>query len=198
MANWYVCGIKVDPDNVGTEFEEEIVKAFEKQFPNKSSIDKLKFIDFCVKDMHKFYSDTTSVRDFVKSKVESEIDKTGNLNLNGLLNLSFIEQAYNLGKRNYKLYAPYSEDVTENYKALQLIYRIIEAVVNCDSQQRMFFYVQIPESDWIYNEKGEMVCGNCGEQNFELVKYNYCPECGAKMKGDSEDEDSGSINAGTV
>lgn len=188
MANWYVCGVKVDPDNVGTEFEEEIVEAFEKQFPNKSSIDKLKFIDLCIRDMHKVYSDTTSVMDFVKSKVESEIDKTGSLNLNSLLNLSFIEQAYNLGKGNYKLYAPYSEDTAESYKILQLLYRIIKVVINCD----------MPESEWLYNEKGEMVCGNCEEQNFELVKYNYCPECGAKMKGDSENEESGSINAGTV
>ena len=188
MVNWYVCGIKVDPDNVGTEFEKEIVKAFEKQFPNKSSIDRLKFIDICVKDMHKVYDDTMSVKNLVKSEIESEIDKTGKLDFGCLWTIDFLKQCYNLGKSNYKLYAPYTEDIAENCKILQVLYRIIKVVINCD----------MIESEWVYNEKGEMVCSNCREQNFELVKYSYCPECGAKMKGDSEDEDSGSINAGTV
>ena len=186
--NLYVRDIKVDIDNISADFGEKIKEAFENQFSEKDNISKLKFIDLCIKDMHKAYSDVTLVKDFVKSKIESEINKTGVLDLSCLWTMDFLEQCYNLGKSNYKLYASYTEDTADNYKILQLIYRIIKVIIKYDT----------PESEWLYNEKGEMVCGNCGEQNFELVKYNYCPECGAKMKEDSEDEDNNSINAEPV
>ena len=51
-------------------------------------------------------------------------------------------------------------------------------------------YRKQSEGKWIWTESGEAdcekywVCSVCKEHDF--VKTNYCPSCGAKMKGGAE------------
>lgn len=58
----------------------------------------------------------------------------------------------------------------------------VEAIDLVDEQPT----VQIrARSRWIYKEDSDSYeCDNCG--NYTLGAFNYCPFCGADMKGDEE------------
>ena len=48
----------------------------------------------------------------------------------------------------------------------------------------------VPQGEWIedgYLDK-PCVCSYCGEEVREYVKFNFCPNCGARMKGGGSDE----------
>ena len=47
--------------------------------------------------------------------------------------------------------------------------------------------VDRPNGEWISNHDGSWNCSECGLRVFIYAKGNYCPNCGARMKGgDSE------------
>jgi uncharacterized Zn-finger protein len=88
--------------------------------------------------------------------------------------------------------------------------RIAELNTKCADQQSQINSMEseieelLPkEGEWIEREdlesamKGKVVCSICGEPQFALEltnefvrmknqKTNYCPNCGAKMKGEQE------------
>ena len=49
-----------------------------------------------------------------------------------------------------------------------------------------------PKGEWIKDEEGKTVCSNCGfeslysEDGFLYSLGNFCPNCGADMRGDTE------------
>ena len=48
-----------------------------------------------------------------------------------------------------------------------------------------------PQGEWIYTNdplrlNDEWACSRCG--NISFVKTNFCPRCGAKMKGADDDQ----------
>jgi len=40
-----------------------------------------------------------------------------------------------------------------------------------------------PQGEWIPNHDGSWNCSECGLRVFIYAKGNYCPNCGARMKG---------------
>lgn len=44
-----------------------------------------------------------------------------------------------------------------------------------------------PQGEWISNHDGYWVCSECGLRVLIYAKGNYCPNCGARMKG-ADDE----------
>ena len=40
-----------------------------------------------------------------------------------------------------------------------------------------------PHGEWIPNNDGSWDCSECGLRVFIYAKGNYCPNCGARMKG---------------
>ena len=46
--------------------------------------------------------------------------------------------------------------------------------------------VDKPQGEWISNHDGSWNCSECGLRVFIYAKGNYCPNCGAKMKGGTE------------
>ena len=43
-----------------------------------------------------------------------------------------------------------------------------------------------PTGEWITKHDGSWNCSECGLRVFVYAKGNYCPNCGAKMKGGTE------------
>ena len=67
---------------------------------------------------------------------------------------------------------------------------------NCNTYPILFRLAELnyrkqSEGEWIWTENGEAdcekywVCSVCKEHDF--VKTEYCPNCGAKMKGEKDD-----------
>lgn len=61
-----------------------------------------------------------------------------------------------------------------------------------DGQKMMDRIKALPSAEpktveWISNRDGSWNCSECGLRVFVYAKGNYCPNCGAKMKG-GEDE----------
>lgn len=44
-----------------------------------------------------------------------------------------------------------------------------------------------PQGEWVSNHDGSWNCSECGLRVFIYAKGNYCPNCGARMKG-ADDE----------
>lgn len=44
-----------------------------------------------------------------------------------------------------------------------------------------------PQGEWISNHDGSWNCSECGLRVFIYAKGNFCPNCGARMRG-GEDE----------
>ena len=40
-----------------------------------------------------------------------------------------------------------------------------------------------PQGEWVSNHDGSWNCSECGLRVFIYAKGNYCPNCGARMKG---------------
>lgn len=48
-----------------------------------------------------------------------------------------------------------------------------------------------PQGEWVWKPPNGWACSNCGEwglmiDNRGIAKSNYCPNCGAKMKGETK------------
>lgn len=44
------------------------------------------------------------------------------------------------------------------------------------------------QGEWISNHDGYWICSECGLRVLIYAKGNYCPNCGAKMKGAKDTE----------
>lgn len=44
-----------------------------------------------------------------------------------------------------------------------------------------------PTGEWVSNHDGSWNCSECGLRVFVYAKGNYCPNCGAKMGGNTDD-----------
>lgn len=48
---------------------------------------------------------------------------------------------------------------------------------------------QVVHGKWIFNDDWwEFRCTNCGKPIGNIKKYNFCPNCGAKMDGEADHE----------
>lgn len=45
-----------------------------------------------------------------------------------------------------------------------------------------------PSGEWISNNDGSWNCSECGLRVFIYAKGNYCPNCGADMRGEPHDD----------
>jgi len=45
-----------------------------------------------------------------------------------------------------------------------------------------------PQGKWISNHDGYWICSECGLRVLIYAKGNYCPNCGAQMKGAGDDK----------
>ena len=45
------------------------------------------------------------------------------------------------------------------------------------------------EGEWEYYQMGDFQCTNCGFIKYDAIEFNFCPNCGATMKKESEEEE---------
>ena len=50
--------------------------------------------------------------------------------------------------------------------------------------EKRLTYLKRPQGEWIELRKYDYKCSICGQSMMD--KWNYCPECGADMRGDKE------------
>ena len=55
------------------------------------------------------------------------------------------------------------------------------------SAEQMAEDLSRPQGEWISNHDGYWTCSECGLSFLFYAKGNFCPHCGAKMKG-ADDE----------
>ena len=70
-----------------------------------------------------------------------------------------------------------------------LMQLIQEAVYDGEACAKLLDLVDRPQGEWI-NDGFAHRCSECGKQGVGIEYYNFCPNCGAKMKGvDNEQMD---------
>ena len=78
----------------------------------------------------------------------------------------------------FKAYAKNPHSMTTDFEGTLI--DAINAVEALPSADR-------PQGEWISNHDGYWICSECGLRVLIYAKGNYCPNCGAKMKG-ADDE----------
>ena len=94
--------------------------------------------------------------------------------------------------------ADYYKDCIENWKEIFYYYHSPEEIEDIIFSTCIEFLDKMPTIDaepkrhgrWIDNGRYDgytmYICSECG--HAESIQYNYCPDCGAKMDGDREDD----------
>ena len=77
--------------------------------------------------------------------------------------------------------------VTKMTKAEIIDYLYTNNVRGDFSIEQMAEDLDRPQGEWIPNHDGSWNCSECGLRVFIYAKGNYCPNCGARMKG-ADDE----------
>lgn len=64
--------------------------------------------------------------------------------------------------------------------------KVTRVLVEDEQKNGCLYYADQPQGEWIDDGFAHR-CSECGKQGVGIEYYNYCPQCGAKMKG-ADDE----------
>lgn len=85
------------------------------------------------------------------------------------------------------LYAAEKDGNDEVYDRMNCAFGVfVEAKLTLDAMPTIDA-VPVVHGEWIYEQRGKWIyakCNLCGK--VQDVRSNYCPNCGAKMKGEQE------------
>jgi hypothetical protein len=62
------------------------------------------------------------------------------------------------------------------------LYEAVEKLAYYEDLEEQGRLIEQKYGQWDYNKYRQMYCSNCGECPEIAVEWNYCPNCGAKMK----------------
>lgn len=86
--------------------------------------------------------------------------------------------------RNGDLVSGARSDGTALYKAAD-VYKTLEEVPSADRPQGEWIFKTVFPNDKSEFPMGYLVCSVCGSHHSNSTPCNYCDNCGARMKGDT-------------
>ena len=54
----------------------------------------------------------------------------------------------------------------------------------CDFGKAIRTLVERPKGKWVRQDNGTYMCSNCYDNDYNWKSFNFCPTCGAEMRGD--------------
>ena len=67
-------------------------------------------------------------------------------------------------------------------------YEVISKLAHYEDLEEAGRLIEQKHGQWENNQYGQTYCTNCGEYPEIAIKWNYCPNCGAKMLTKEEAE----------
>lgn len=129
-------GVVVDVFNLPDDFEEQITESFEGYTEETAKeyryCDKLRYIDCCVQHLNGDKNSEDVVNDLVERRILYEWRENGEIiQEDDVYCFEFMEDCYNRGKENAKLYSHFGSDDHHIYDQIQkVLLKVITIVMN--------------------------------------------------------------------
>lgn len=129
-------GVVVDVFNLPDDFEERIIESFkgytEKTAKEYRYCDKLGYIDCCIKHLNGGERSCDIVNEMVERRILYEWRENGEIiQEDDVYCFEFMENCYNRGKENARLYSHFGSDDHHIYDQIQkVLVKVIKIVMN--------------------------------------------------------------------
>ena len=133
-------GLEIDLDNIPEDFEKVIQDSFadytEGTNPDYMFIDKLNFIDNCVKYLRNAKDEEDAVMELIHDQVDYALENEGRLpDDDEVISIEGMQESYRRGREAAKLSAPYyRKSSREDQKITKLLVRVIKAVMKYEKE----------------------------------------------------------------
>ena len=133
-------GVVVDIFNLPDDFEEQIIESFEGYTAETAKeyryCDKLGYIDCCVRHLNDDKSSDDIVNDMVENRILYEWRENGEIiQEDDVYSFEFMEDCYNRGKEDARLYSHFGSDDHHIYDQIQkVLVKVITIVMNYEEE----------------------------------------------------------------